>query len=522
MFGEVKDKSFNTGVLGDLVSKGLIEEAKEYVKSYMCKVVEPVGVLLWKPTTKTVSFYQDKDIKARFIKKYTNGKFDIQKWFFLEDPDNYEQVANVHKGRVYEDKGQKFVNIFNGYRFTEKKEYKSFDKETRRGVELIWNHVYTVWCSEKEDQYKYMKQWICNMISGIKMTTCIYLKGGQGVGKSVMTEFFQDVLGMDAAKISANAEIITGKFNASIANKMLLMLEEVPSDTKHKWQTFSNALKNYVTGKTVTIEGKGKDEYETENILSIMVISNYSALKLDIDDRRNLVADISNAKTNLPKEQKDAYWKPLWKARRSEKVQEAFFWYCIENADPDFDVFELPETESKKNIIIENLKSPAKYFKYMMEHKEKYFEEKEVNDEIYYYLYENFPIFYERYDKYCTKNGFKVHSKQEMGEFIEKDMKFEILTKGGNKRYISIEYNKLHQYFRKKKWIGEYDEISEQKNKKISKEEYEYMEEQYEKNEKYLKTMRKQLDLLEKYERRNRIEEYDTDDEIDEVIRLLK
>ena len=506
MFGERKD-AYSVDTLRNLISKGKIEKAKEYVLDYFARVSNPPGVLSWVPSERKTEHLKDADAKNLFIKRFKNGDFDIQKWFFIDHSTVYRQNIDAHKKKIYIKDKQQYINIFEGYRFTEKKKYSSFDKETKKKVEAIWNHIFIVWASRKEAQYNYIKQWICNVFCGIKMKTCIYLKGNQGTGKSIVTEFIQSVLGMNAVHITSDPDVILGKFNSQIASKILLVLEEMPCSTATSWMSLSNSLKNIVTGKTINIKTKHKDEYETENIVSVIVISNNNALKLDVDDRRNLVGDISKEMVG-----NDDYFDELIKIVDDEKVQEAFYWYCKEHGDPNFQEKLIPRTEAKKEMIIENLHPVAKYLKYFLTQR--------ISIE------EPFPEFYDGFKRYCSENKInQTLSNQKVGRFIE-DLGFEIKNESKNRRIVRIHYKDLLRVFSEKDWIGEFDGIEQKTSKRI---EYEELKEMYYEDLKERKNFYKRVDdFLNNYEKRKQKKviivdsDYESEDEISKVVNLLK
>ena len=224
-------KNFNTGILAQFVKEGKIDEAKQYIQKYVVRIGNPAGCLYWVPSEKKIEWLQDKDVKSLYIKsKMTNGDTNIQKWFFEEALDVYRQCVNVSEGKLFEKDDQKYINHFPGYKHKDAKKYDDFNQELRDGVDFIWKHIETVWCSGKIGQFKYVKQWIINMISGKKQKTSLYLKGVQGIGKSIITEFFTEkVLGTNICVIADDPSMVTGDWNDSLVGKVLLVLEEMPT-----------------------------------------------------------------------------------------------------------------------------------------------------------------------------------------------------------------------------------------------------------------------------------------------------
>src|SRR5690606_18091743 len=106
-------------------------------------------------------------------------------WFKNEDTDDYILTFEVSKPRIYEANGLRYINMFKGFKYAEAKPTKVL-KTIDDKIQLIWNHVKEVICSNDEKAYEYMRKWICHFINGRKMKTALYLKGTQGAGKSTL------------------------------------------------------------------------------------------------------------------------------------------------------------------------------------------------------------------------------------------------------------------------------------------------------------------------------------------------
>ena len=98
----------------------------------------------------------------------------------------YRYICDYNNGRVFEKDGELFINKFNGFLHKDRKPYKSYPKEIKKYVVLMWNHIKEVWCSDSEEQFIYTKTWIQAMVSGQKMTSALYLRSAaEGTGKTI-------------------------------------------------------------------------------------------------------------------------------------------------------------------------------------------------------------------------------------------------------------------------------------------------------------------------------------------------
>lgn len=80
----------------------------------------------------------------------------------------------------------------------ERKEYITFSKKTREGVNKMLKFFKEVWCNDNDEQHNYLLQWFSNTLKGNKNQAIIYAKAIEGIGKSTFIDFFvQYVLGKE-------------------------------------------------------------------------------------------------------------------------------------------------------------------------------------------------------------------------------------------------------------------------------------------------------------------------------------
>jgi hypothetical protein len=113
-----------------------------------------------------------------------------------------------------------------------------------------------MWCSNKEDQFKYVQKWIANVVVGNKMRTCIYLQSPQGIGKSIITDFLSKYVIGDELSYTYSEVSSFLKFNSPLLGRLLIVFEEVPSADQYEWSTFADRLKYCLTGGKIDIERK--------------------------------------------------------------------------------------------------------------------------------------------------------------------------------------------------------------------------------------------------------------------------
>jgi hypothetical protein len=382
LFGKPK-VSFEKKKLQSLVKNRDVKAVKTYVLSYLAQVDHPYGISMWIPNENDYRLYKFEQVKNLFFsgmkfeyfkdincgKKIIQEKrkFDVFNWF-KEKSDIYTYTLNIKEPRIYTYNACNYINQFMGF-MHERKPYCENQVETKKKVNIILDHIRIVWCSNNIELYNYIILWISNAITGIKMNTFLFLKSGQGTGKSIITEFIQEkVLGRRLCLHSSDAQLLQDEgYNSQLMSKLLLVLEEAPAANKGQWMSLSNAIKNKVTGNSLEIKTKYMNTYVIDNNLSVMVLSNNNALKVELDDRRTVCLDISHEKVGDRK-----YFNMLSDAIDSDGVGDAFFNYCFELREKyKFNEDILPETETRKEIKIENLPKVVSYIKtaYLQENK---------------------------------------------------------------------------------------------------------------------------------------------------------
>ena len=151
--------------------------------------------------------------------------------------------------------------------------YYGFTVEPKRGSwKRLLAHIYRNICRRDAVYFRFFIAWLAQLVQQphIKPGTNIVLKGKEGVGKSKVGEWVVALFGRNAMVVS-EALRITGRFNAHLENKLLLMAEEA------FWAGDKSAegkLKDLATGMNMSYERKGLDPYEGQNYTRIMIASN--------------------------------------------------------------------------------------------------------------------------------------------------------------------------------------------------------------------------------------------------------
>lgn len=196
---------------------------------------------------------------------------------------------------------------------------------------------------------KWVLQWFAYPLQnlGAKLNTYIHMYGPPGGGKGALLAPLLGIYGDNG--IQLGRERIASDFNEVYATKQFINLDELHVGKNKDALDIGNKIKMLVTSEKLTVNGKGKGEYQVTNHVNMVTTSNYlDALKLDEGDRRCLVLRVGTPDTVI----KDAaYWVPYFKWAKSVEGQAALYGYLLE---VDLTGFEpqgwAPMTEEKEYV----------------------------------------------------------------------------------------------------------------------------------------------------------------------------
>ena len=160
---------------------------------------------------------------------------------------------------------------------------------------LYLDLVKEIICTGNSEAAEYVLNWLAHVIQKPleKPETALVLRGRQGTGKTTFALIFGHLLGRHYIEES-DMERILGRFNSSMADKLLILIDE------GLWggdRSKVGPLKAFITQKSITIEKKGVDSIMLPHHARLIIASNETwAVHVDQDDRRFVFLDVSDAK----------------------------------------------------------------------------------------------------------------------------------------------------------------------------------------------------------------------------------
>lgn len=219
-------------------------------------------------------------------------------------------------------------------------------KPKQGDVEPYLYHLREIICGGELEAFDYLVQWLAHLFQkpDIKPTVAVLLKSVEGTGKGTMTYPLFKILGSHAAQTNGSYAI-TGRFNSTLANRLLIFADEVELTDRR----IADKLKAIISEPSVSLERKGLEIEPLPNYCRLIFASNHDhVIHAGTRERRYLVLAPSDAKVG-----DKAYFKELrhW---ADNGGTEALLHYLLNLNIGDFNPFSCPQTRA---LIDEKLAS---------------------------------------------------------------------------------------------------------------------------------------------------------------------
>lgn len=364
---------------------------------------------------KEVTFYNRSDfdiLTQDILYDGTNKKtFEIEERNFLKEwlKDKkkrlYQRVEWVPNNTYDNDK---IYNSFISFDiFEEPKNYNT------KPVDLYLDHI-NLLVNNDEASFIYVRNYIAHLFQKPDElpATSLLFKSQQGLGKDLLIDIIEKILGKDYIARTSNLDSIFGNFNAALKHTLILQLNELQGS-----DGFANKeyLKDLITKQTLIINEKNTKPYKQTNYTRVFIFSNnLNPIEIPHDDRRFAVFKGG-------KNQNSTYYNNLVDILEDEEALKSI-WHYFKNVDiTNFNL----RTNRPKTSAYDDMKQNS------------------INP-IYQFLYNTF-IDEEYTELFATKYFFK-------GDFIlikSKDLYFEykdyLLEEGLD--HIKIDFKKMKNLF---------------------------------------------------------------------------
>ena len=220
-----------------------------------------------------------RDIVAPFS---INNQPFFDRW--LKDDNRREFQSFVWKPVIEDISNSIDYNPFKG--FSVEMELLEEDEIDLSIVEEFNEKLILLLCGGEIPAQQYVIKYIAHMIQFPNKLpqSALLFKGQQGVGKDLLIDILQNILGIDMVHRDGKMENIAGTFNKSLKNKLIVQLNEVTGKDGH---FNKELLKDLITVDRLNIREMRTDVEVVKNYLRLILFTNnMNAIDIPFDDRR--------------------------------------------------------------------------------------------------------------------------------------------------------------------------------------------------------------------------------------------
>ena len=353
---------------------------------YITKSYNEEGGETKKYNSFTASWLRDPEIRT------------YEKMDFLPKQITPENVYNTFKG--FEVNKTKMTDddydLMCEYNYCEgKQEYSKEKIEKNIKQSLIYKHLFNL-CGNDDKIFKYVLNVLSRKVKKphLLTNTAILFKSNAGSGKDTFFNWFgNDIIGRDYYFNNSKSELLFGKFNSDLENKILCILNEV---SYKETIEIVEELKDRITNPVNIIQHKGLKTFtQTNHATYIMFTNKSNPLQIETHDRRYLTIECNNDICNNAE-----YFKALNEEIKSKKYNKLFYMYLMNLDTDDYDFTgNRPETEFNKELKEHNIPVISRFLEDL------YFKN---NDKVIKILKYEASDLYNKFDTYILLNKIKI------------------------------------------------------------------------------------------------------------------
>lgn len=311
---------------------------------------------------KHLNFYE-KNKKKSFIKE----------WISDDEINIYDNMEMIPPPLVCP---KETFNLWRPFKMELKQEY------IKKDIEPILNHI-KILCNHEEPIYKYVIEWIAQMIQypAIK-TTLILFSSDEGAGKGSLLELIKNMVGSKKYLETTTPERdIWGGFNSPMMNSFFCHISELSQKATTEAE---GKIKGLITDGDLKINQKGINQVSITSYNRFIVATNEAEpMKTHKGDRRKLMISSSNEKKG-----DSEYFINLKKIINDDDYIKSFYEYlkAIPNLE-NFHTLPIPRTEYQ-SLLCELTLSPIEHF--IKDLTDKYNKNMEVSNDDLFIMFNDF------------------------------------------------------------------------------------------------------------------------------------
>ncbi len=316
----------NSFILADIGASSPRLISRRYDEALRCEVTHYQCLNSMKELMKRETIW---DVKTMYGKKTIVPVPILDVW--IKHP-----KARIYKGGVtFNPNGNTppdMYNLWNGYSI----------KPMDGSCETITSFLKEVICSNNEEHYRYLINWLARAIQkpGEVGEVALVLQGKRGVGKTTIGEMMRRIFGNNYILIDS-PDLLTRNFNSHLRECVFAVADESVFAGDRK---ANEKLKNQITSGTMNLELKGVDIKIVPSYLTLVIISNSEHIIATAEDERRYFAlEVSDCHM-----QDAEYFKALYQAVDGNEMR-CFFNMMMEMDLSQFNHRAVPTTQALAN-----------------------------------------------------------------------------------------------------------------------------------------------------------------------------
>jgi len=302
----------------------------------------------------------------------------------------------------------------------------------------IMKHIHNL-CNNDSKTIDYVIKFLSRKLQKpyLLTNTALIFRSVEGCGKDSFFSWFGNmILGNDYYVCEDKIDLIFGRFNELIENKILVAINETSGK-----DTFDmiGKIKGAITRTTNKIEKKGLSAYDNVNNIGYVFFTNNKVpLKIDHTDRRFVAIECNNSIAK-----NFVYFNELYKEFEDKNIAKAFFNYFMSVECDNYDfINNRPETSFYNTLREHSIPIIIKFF------------EEEMNENINTEPIKIYKDLFNSYLEYLRIGNFKFDINQHKFGIEIKEYNF-ITKSRTNKGYkYTIDFIKMKEYLIHNKFIN--------------------------------------------------------------------
>ena len=401
------------------------------------------------PTNDYVYVYYDVEQKGYVYRKWSDNilgtsKFEKEKCQEIRErlqQNPYHKIVIPNYYRIFFRKtdNKLYFNFGPSVKAITNRKFNDFNEDARNGVLRFWQHIKEVWCNDDEKLYEYNKNWIINTVLGIRTNICLVNSSSKGTGKSIITEFLIDKIFSTQSASSVGKINVFGLFNDIVSFKSLIVFNEFEIETGKSFAKIDEQFKSLITDGYITIKKLTKSDFIVPNFCNFIIHTNATnPLRITIDERRyqfNSVSDKYVGNTDYFNDLTTTLYK-------TKDIEYAFYAFCKENENPNFDLRKTISTNTDLRIRASNLDYECDFIKNVY-----IFNNKNINCSI-----------IDLYNEMRASKTYKCPKEFNINTLTNTLERNHLIKKGDTS--INISWNELLEIGKENNWISDIEETS--------------------------------------------------------------